>query len=349
MLQDAKRAALDWPIEQTPDPGATMAVADGIHWLRMPLPFALEHINLWLLDEGSGWCIVDTGVDNAESREIWQRVVADRLDDAPITRVLLTHMHPDHSGCAGWLCQAHGTELWMTREEYLLCRVLTADTGHPAPQKAIDFYHAAGFPPEAMERYEQMFGMFGRLVSELPVSFIRMSEGGRLDIGDSCWDILIGRGHSPEHACLFDANRNVLISGDQILPTISSNVSVFPTEPLANPLDHWLVSLRRLREQLPHDVLVLPAHGRPFTGVHTRLDQLIDEHESGLDALLDLCGTPRRVVDVFPALFRAPIRGSNLVMATGESIAHLNYLLLQGELEKTSDPEGVDWYSKRGS
>jgi len=347
MLHEQVSDAVAYEFPDTPGPGQTLTIVNGLRWLRMPLPFALEHINLWLLEEDDGYCIVDTGIHSDDSEAIWRRVADEVFRGGPVNRVILTHMHPDHAGCAGWLCRSFDARLWMSREEYLLCRVLTGDTGREPPQAAIDFYHAAGFPPEALGRYQQMFGMFGRYVSTLPESFVRLADGDVLDIGGHRWEIIVGRGHSPEHACLFDADRNLLISGDQLLPTISSNVSVFPTEPLANPLDDWLRSLERMKERVPADVLVLPAHGRPFRGAHRRLDVLIDEHRSGLDALLERCREPQRVVDVFPALFRGPIRDGNLIMATGESIAHLNYLVREGVVERRRDQSGVDWYRQR--
>lgn len=347
MLHDEITDPIAYEFPITPTAGRTMPVADGLLWLRMPLPFALQHINLWLLEDHGAWAIVDTGVCDDDSHEVWNDVVTNVFRDVPVGRVILTHMHPDHAGNAGWLCGRLNADLWMTREEYLLCRVLTADTGREAPSTGINFYRAAGFPPEALDRYQKMFGMFGRLVSELPESHTRLRDGESIDIGGHRFEIVVGRGHSPEHACLFDADRNLLISGDQLLPTISSNVSVFPTEPAADPLDEWLTSLRKLKDHVPDDVLVLPAHGRPFRGAHHRLDQLVDEHESGLDALREHCRKPQRVVDVFPVLFRAPIRDGNLIMATGESIAHLNYLLFQGEIERRRDEHGVDWYRTR--
>ena len=344
MLQASNNEPVTYEFAQTPDAGTTMPVAPGILWLRMPLPFALSHINLWLLEDGDGWTIVDTGVHSKDSRSVWKSVLDGPLGQRPVNRVLVTHLHPDHAGCAGWLSRKLGAGLWMSREEYLLCRVLTADTGRDAPEAGIEFYHAAGFPSEALNRYQELFGMFGKFVSELPESYTRLRDGDTVDIDGRSWEVIVGRGHSPEHACLYRATDNVLIAGDQLLPTISSNVSVFPTEPRADPLADWLASLRILKERTPADVLVLPAHGRPFRRAHDRLDQLIAEHESCLEALLVHCRKPRRAIDVFPALFKSPIRDSNLIMATGESIAHLNYLIGQGNLERTRDANGVHWY-----
>jgi glyoxylase-like metal-dependent hydrolase (beta-lactamase superfamily II) len=295
-----------------------------------------------MLRDGGGTAIVDTGINSGKSRDIWRAALSGR----PVTRVFVTHLHPDHVGCAGWLCDEYAVELWMPREEYLLCRILVADTGRIAPDVGVHFYNAAGFPSGALERYQEMFGMFGKFVAPLPESYCRLIDGAIVPIDGSNWEILVGKGHSPEHACLFNAERNLMISGDQLLPRISSNVSVYPTEPHGNPLKDWIESLGRLKDRLPEDVLVLPAHGRPFRGAHERLDALVEEHMNGLEKLLDLCDESQRAVDVFPALFKAKISDSNLIMATGESIAHLNYLLADGSVNVEADKDGVLWYRR---
>jgi glyoxylase-like metal-dependent hydrolase (beta-lactamase superfamily II) len=321
-----------------------MLVAPGILWLRMPLPFSLGHINLWLLEDDGGWTIVDTGVDIEESREVWRNTFAGAMQGRPLRRVLVTHLHPDHVGCAGWLTGQFDVPLWMSREEYFLCRILVADTGRETPREGDKFYAAAGFEPHQMAYYHKMFGMFGKYVAELPESYTRLKDGDTLNIGGRSWEIIVGRGHSPEHACLYCRQDNILISGDQLLPTISSNVSVYPTEPGADPLDDWLTSLNILKSRIAADVLVLPAHGKPFRGAHERLDALIAEHHDGLAKLEAACIEPRRAVDVFPALFKSRISEHNLIMATGESIAHLNYLVNNQRLTVERDANGVDWY-----
>lgn len=335
---------LTYEFDTRPEHGGVYDVADGIRWLRMPLPMVLEHINLWLLDDADGIAIVDTGVFIDSNREIWRRTLSGSTGQAAVTRIFVTHLHPDHAGCAGWLAREHDVEVWMTREEYLLCRVLIGDTGHEAPDAGVRFYRAAGFPEEALHRYQEMFGMFGRYVSPLPESYRRIKDGDIVAIGSSDWEVVIGRGHSPEHACLYNAERNLVISGDQVLPTISSNVSVYPTEPHANPLCDWMESLRHMKARLPEDVLVLPAHGKPFRGAHERLDELIHEHDTGLEKCVELCKEAKRAIDVFPALFKGRISEGNLIMATGESIAHLNYLVDRGALSVETDDDGVEWY-----
>ena len=330
-----------------PETGEVRDIGEGIRWLRLPLPFLLNHINVWLLRDGDGWALVDTGLFTRTTREVWRDVLENALQGEPLTRILVTHLHPDHVGCAGWLCRKFNCELWMSRDEYLLCRVLVADTGKPAPPEGVRFYRAAGFEPEALERYEENFGQFGRVVSPMPEAYRQLREGLVRRIGEHEWEVIIGRGPSPDHACLYCRELDILISGDQLLPTISSNVSVWPTEPAANPLANWFESLDRLQDCLPADVLVLPAHGKPFRGALPRLQQLTREHLSGLDKLRRMCAEPRRAIDVFPALFKARITASNLIMATGEAVSHLNYLLNTGELVAQTDESGVTWYQLR--
>jgi glyoxylase-like metal-dependent hydrolase (beta-lactamase superfamily II) len=336
---------LDYPFGDTrPELGGTIEIAPGIHWIRMRLPMQLNHINLWLLEDEGGWTIVDTGIRDEATADAWKMLFDGPMRGRPIMRVIVTHLHPDHVGLAGWLVRRFGVELWMTRTDYLMCRNLCADTGQEAPEEGIRFYRAAGFPEDQLELYRTRFGGFGKGVYPLPNSYRRIEEGERIPIDKRMWEIVVGRGHAPEHACLWCREDNILISGDQILPRISSNVSVFPTEPEGNPLQDWLDSCARLKNLLPADIFVLPAHNEPFRGAHLRLRELIDGHEQGMDKLLTMCREPKRAVDVFSALFRAKITAGNYGMATGESIAHLNCLRSRGLVERAADKTGVEWY-----
>ncbi|MFK8053145.1 MAG: MBL fold metallo-hydrolase [Woeseiaceae bacterium] len=331
---------MNYVLDARPEKGSCIDISEGVRWLRMPLPFLLGHINLWLLDDGDEIAIVDSGLNSAETREHWKKL----LEDMSVSQVIVTHMHPDHVGCAGWLTETYDAPLTMSRAEYLMCRVLVADTGKPAPQVGIDFYRSAGFSESSLSDYAEKFGGFGRAVSAMPDSFRRMQDGQVLTIGSADWEIITTSGHCPEHASLLCREKNLFIAGDQLLPTISSNVSVWPTEPNANPLQDWLDACHRLQTILPENVIVLPSHGKPFTGAHGRLQALIDEHETGLQKLRELCKTPQRVIDVFPALFKSRITDSNLIMATGEAIAHLNYLIARGEIIAETSEDGVAWY-----
>ena len=344
---NAALASLAYPCGEPPVPGQVVEVAPGVLWIRMPMPFRLSHINLWALRDGDRWTQVDTGLQTVETIAGWQSLfgVDGPLSNARISRVLVTHMHPDHVGMAGWLTQKFGCTLWMSRLEYLHCRVLLTDTGRDAPDDGVRFYAKAGWQPEALEMYRARFGDFGRMIHKLPDSYKRLQDGQRIRIGDHEWEVVVGSGHSPEHACLYCADLAVLISGDQVLPRISSNVSVFPTEPDADPLTEWLASIERIKARVPADVLVLPAHNEPFTGLHARLDALASGHHQGLDKLRATLAEPRRAVDVFTTLFyRAIGSGRELTLATGESIAHLNYLVFRGEATRREGADGVIWY-----
>jgi glyoxylase-like metal-dependent hydrolase (beta-lactamase superfamily II) len=340
-----ERDGLKYPFPAKPEPGKTVEVSPGIHWIRLPLPFQLNHINVWALEDGDGWAIVDTGVASSASKDLWRQVLA-HLGNKPVTKVIVTHLHPDHVGLAGWLVKKFSAPFYMSRTDYLLCRTLVMDTGRSAPEEGVHFYKAAGFPDDQIEIYKQRFGGFGMGVHRLPESFHRLVDGQELIIGRNRWRMVVGRGHAPEHICLWCPELKLMISGDQILPRISSNVSVFPTEPDANPLQEWLDSCKNLRTLIPDETLICPAHNEPFYGVKTRMTQLIDDHESGMAKLFDLCATPKRAVDVFPALFRAKITGGNYGMATGESLAHLNCLIARGQLTRTRDADGIDWYQR---
>ena len=258
------KARLVYPFAGPPARGQTTEVAPGVHWIRMPLPYALNHINLWALDDGDGWALVDTGVRTEDTALVWRELFANAPDERSLSRVIVTHMHPDHVGMAGWLTRKFGVRLWMTALEYLSCRAMVSDTGREAPPDAIDFYRRAGWGPAAIEAYTARFGNFGKHIHPLPDSFRRLDDGDELAIGRHVWRVIVGTGHSPAHACLYCPALKLLISGDQVLPRISSNVSVYPTEPDADPMRGWLESLARIRREVPDDVLVLPAHNECF-------------------------------------------------------------------------------------
>ena len=326
--------------EPTPGDGSSVQIAPGVHWLRMPLQPPLRWINVWALQDGDGWTIVDTGVWSVETESSWDLALAHLMQGQRVHRVIATHLHPDHCGMAGWLTERFAARLWMSRLEYLTCRVMAADVQTAVPPEGVAFYRAAGWDDEALDHYRTRFGYFGRQIYPLPSGYRRLLDGETIPIGENRWIVTMGNGHSPEHACLYCPERKLLISGDQVLPRISSNVSVYPTEPDANPLRDWMNSLRHLRERIADDTLVLPAHNSPFLGIHERLDHLYSHHEEGLARLLEHLHNPCRVVDVFPVLFRKVARDT-LHMATGEAVAHLNYLKALGKATGTPDDAGV--------
>ena len=345
-----EKPTLLYPFAAPPAVGKVIEVAPGVVWMRMPLPIVLNHINVWGLEDGNGWAVVDTGMKTDETLTAWREIFANTTEHRPLTRVFGTHMHPDHIGMAGWLTRKFNCSLWMTQLEYLNCRVLTADTGREAPEDGVTFYRRAGWSDEAIEKYQARFGNFGKRIHALPESYRRIRDGEEIRIGANIWRVIVGTGHSPEHACLYCAELKLLISGDQVLPRISSNVSVHPTEPDADPMDEWLASLAKVKREVPDDVLVLPAHNDCFRGLHARLDYLATSQERTLDRLRKTIQKPKRVVEVFTALFGRSIDATDaslLNLATGESVACLNYLLHRGEVKRELDSTGVAWYQMR--
>ncbi|MEM8493086.1 MAG: MBL fold metallo-hydrolase [Pseudomonadota bacterium] len=324
--------------------GEHKEIAEGVLWVRFRMPMVLDHINVWLLEDGEGWTVVDTGLNLDESREQWEGILRDALQGRPVLRVIGTHMHPDHIGLAGWLCERFTCDLWMSRTEYLHCRLLVADTGREAPKAALEFYRRAGYTDEQLARYQQRFGFFGKAVYDLPDGYRRLVDLETIEINGRYWQIMEGSGHSPEHLCLYCPALKVLIAGDQVLPRITPNVSVFPTEPDGDPLKNWLRSNSLLRERLPEDLLVLPSHGAPFYGLHVRISQVLESHKTDLGALFDHLETPRRAVDCFEPLFSREIDAGTLGLATGEAIAHLNCLLWRRRIRRYTDDDGVYWY-----
>ena len=335
-----------WGRTVTPSTTEPEQVAEGIYWARFPMPMSLDHINIWLLEEEQGWTVVDTCLGISSAKEIWEQLFSGFMAGKPVLRVICTHLHPDHVGLAGWLTERFGCELWMSREEFMMCRNMAGDTGRPAPDVALRFYHAAGYDEQQLERYKKKFGNFGRAISPLPDSFRRLVDRETITIGGRYWQVIVGSGHSPEHVCLYCPGLKLLISGDQVLPKITPNVSVFPTEPKGDTLKEWLRSSARIREMLPDDVLVLRAHESPFYGLHVRLSQLIESHNSDLNDLFTHLEQPRRAVDCFPALFHREINDGNLGLATGETMAHLNCLLGRRRITRRRDEQGVDWYQQ---
>jgi glyoxylase-like metal-dependent hydrolase (beta-lactamase superfamily II) len=335
---------LEYPFDDHPEPGEVMEVATDVFWVRMPMPGRLDHINVWLLRDYDGWTIVDTGLNRDDIKEWWEAIFAKYLDGKPVTRVFSTHLHGDHTGLAGWLVQRWDVELWMSRADFVMCKLMAADGPSDLPEDALRFYRRAGFSEERLTEYKRRFGSFGASISALPTGFRRVSDGDYVDIGGREWRVVVGRGHAPEHVCLYCPELRTLIAGDQILPRITPNVSVNPTEPHANPLKEWLTSCDHLRDILPSNLLVLPAHQRLYYGLHERLTALIAHHENALSKLYDLCDEPMRSVDVFPAIFKSTITDHTFFMATGESIAHINCALDRRMLTVEEDDDGVAWY-----
>ena len=333
---------LTYPLGKfAPDYGDVHRLADGLGWTRMPVPGSLKHINVWLLDDGDGLALVDTGLNMPASHEAWARAIGARR----VSRVVVTHFHPDHVGCAGWLCDTHGVRLWMNRTEWLMARLFTADARDAPPPEAIAQSIGAGWTEaQVAAMVARGWGGFRKAIAPLPAGHVGLRDGDTVRIGARDWTVWIGSGHTPEHVCLIDFDCKLMIAGDQVLPRITSNVSVSIVEPEGDPLGDWLRSITKFRA-LPDDLLVLPAHGEPFHGLHARLDRLEKGHVDSLDRLHALLAAePRRAVDCFGVLFGRPIDDSILGLATGEALAHLRHLEVTGRA-KREIRDGVWWWS----
>lgn len=329
------RALLDHPFPTLPAAGALHEVFPGIHWLRMALPFALDHINLWLLQDGDGWAVVDTGVDDVATRAVWLQVLAGKR----VTRLICTHFHPDHMGLAGWLSREHGVELTATLGEWSFGRMLTLEVGEDYTANQVEHYRRAGLGEELLQGVRERVGSFRSRVAPLPPGISTIRDGCRLTIGGRQWQVVVGRGHAPEHACLWCDEAGVLIAGDQILPRISPIVGVWPQQPDDDPLGAFLESLEKLKT-LPADALVLPSHGLPFRGLHARADDLLHHHAQRLDQLR-AAPLPATALELSRALFRRELDPQQMGFAVGETLSHANRLVSAGEWRRTTREDGV--------
>lgn len=344
---------LTYPFGDTlPEPGLSMEVAPGVHWIRMPLPFALDHINLWLLrdciDGRDGWTIVDCGITRDEVKALWEQVFKTSLSGLPVLRVIVTHMHPDHVGLAHWLCDRWKAPLWMSMTDYMTARLWSSgNQGSTAggDQAAAHFASHGLRDPESLDQVRARSNYYPGLVPAVPLQFIRLRDGDKVMINDQPWEIIAGFGHAPEHLSLYCPDTRVLISGDMVLPRISTNVSVMSHEPMSNPLTLYLNSMAGYR-RLAADALVLPSHGKPFKGLHERIEQQFAHHQERLDEVLQACERPMTAADIVPIMFKRKLDLHQMTFAMGESIAHLHALYFEGKLTRSTAADGRITFQK---
>lgn len=338
---------LHYPLGEALAPmGGTLEVAPGVKWIRMSLPFALNHINLWLLrdciDGVEGWSIVDCCIHRDEAKAQWESIFANDLEGLPILRVIVTHMHPDHIGLAHWLCERWNVRLWISATDYQVARLGCLGPTGFGGDRAAEFFASHGLnSPEAMEQIKGRTGYFPSLVPSVPPQYRRLMDGMPLTIGQREWRCISGYGHAPEHIALYCESLNVLIGGDMMLPRISTNVSVYEQEPESNALVQFLDSIDKFRT-LPEDTLVLPSHGKPFTGMHIRIQQLHDHHRDRLAEVMDACtARPCCALEILPLMFKRPLDMHQTTFAMGEAVAHLHALWFAGKLRRALDKDGV--------
>lgn len=344
-LDESRRlpAGLAYPHgEAIPGPGEAIQVADRILWLRLPLPMTLDHVNIYALDDGDGWTIIDTGFQTGKSKDIWADLLNGPLAAKPVRRVIATHHHPDHIGLAGWFDAEHGARVWTTRTAFLFTRMLTLDHHEKTSDANLLHMKRAGAPEAMIEKARTREPMnFSRIVAPLNNGYKRIRENDRINMGGQMWRVFTGDGHAPEHATFWSADGKLVIAGDQILPRISPNLGVYPNEPEADPVGEWLVSCQKFQPYAREKHLVLPGHNRPFTGLPKRLEQLIDNHHGAIKRLSKFLVEPHSAVECFDTIYKRRINEGEFGLAMVEAIAHLNHMFSSGEADKRLGPDGV--------
>ena len=332
---------LIFPRPVPPQPGEMVDIAPGIRWLRLALPFALDHVNIYLIDDGDGWAVVDTGVADVRTRTVWNALLREKLGGRKLTRLILTHFHPDHLGLAGWMTGELGLELYMTPGEYRAgtnARRLLDDQGRITHRA---FFTRHGLDAPTIDAAMGRGTAYMRMTTGLPAEFHPLIAGETLRIGGRDFEILTGGGHAPEQAMLLCRGDGLFLAADQVLARISPNIGVWPTEPDTNPLSAYLTSLAALRQEIPDDVFALPAHNLPFYGLHNRIEALQRHHDARCDEIVAACATPSTTAEVLPVLFPRLLDAHQIGFAFGEVLAHINYLVGLGSLHRQTDGSGV--------
>ena len=334
-----------YPFDTPPAEGEAIEVAPGVLWMRLPLPMKLDHVNVYALDEGDSWTVIDTGLNTSCTRAVWEKLLAGPMAGKPVSRVIVTHHHPDHMGLAGWFQSEQGAKLWTTRTAWLFSRMLALDVQDRPAAETLAFWRGAGMDPAllAKRETERPFN-FSDVVFPMPLGFRRIRQGDVVRIGGRDWDVHIGNGHSPEHATFWSRDDTLILAGDQILPSISPNIGVYATEPDADPVSDWLESCERLAPMAMEDHFVLGGHKLPFTGLPFRMRQLIDNHHGALARLLEHLETPATASDCFVALFKRPIGEAEYGLALVEAVAHLSHLFQSSAVTREMRDDGAwEW------
>ncbi|WP_353181413.1 MBL fold metallo-hydrolase [Bosea sp. (in: a-proteobacteria)] len=340
---------MSFPFQEAPAIGEVVTVAPGVLWVRFPLPFRLDHVNIYLIEDGDGWAVLDAGINDEVTRETWEALVSGPLRGRRLTRLVVTHFHPDHIGLAGWLAQRFGIPLLTTQTSYLNCLTISLSPGALDAKPYRDFYLGHGLDQDLTDLVSTQGQVYLRMVAPLPGTFLRIVAGDTLKIGGRTFSALAGDGHAPEQLMLYCRESKLLFVADQVLAKITPNVSVWAVDPDGDPLGLFLRSLRALRADIPDDTLVLPGHQLPFYGIRQRTSQLIAHHEARCAALLEAClGEPRSAAELIPVVFPRVLDPHQTSFAFSEVLAHVNYMRGQGELDHAGSRSGIEYFAANG-
>ena len=332
---------IKYPFSDIPGPGEVQKVAPGVFWIRMPLPFRLNHINLWLIEDTDGWTLIDTGMAMDEARNAWSRIIEKHLNGQKINRIIVTHFHSDHAGLAGWLTDKFSSLLWMSQTEWERTRLLTGGPTKAWSKEVLKFFKMAGCPEKMINETHSLWSEYNKRMSPTPDLHTRLVDDMVFNIGKYTWRVLIGTGHAPEHVSLYSEELDVLIAGDQVLPRISPNVSLFPGDNGDDPLGGFLKTTSSFRSRLPSTALVLPSHNEPFFGLHDRLVELIEHHKKRLDEMAGLCIRSSSAYSITTKAFSPDLDSLQLSLALTETLAHLNHMVSKGRLTRNIDNNGI--------
>jgi len=334
--------ALRFPWPEAPEPGVPVEVAPGILWVRFPLPFRLDHVNIYLIADGDGWAVVDTGISDDVTREAWGALLNGPLAGQPLTRLIVTHFHPDHIGLAGWLCAEFGIPLLTSQTSFLMCNVISLTPGAAEAKPYRDFYLRHGMDAETAQMVSTQGHQYLQMVAPLPPTFLRLLSGDMLTIGGRQFRVYSGDGHAPEQIMLYLPEEKILLAADQVIARITPNISVWAVDPDGDPLGHYLRTTRTLESHVPEDTLVLPGHELPFYGLAERCRQIVNHHEDRCRMITEACADgPKSVAELVPVVFQRPLDPHQLSFAFSETHAHVNRLIRRGELAWIERDGGV--------
>jgi glyoxylase-like metal-dependent hydrolase (beta-lactamase superfamily II) len=328
-----------------PTPGSLVKVADGVLWTRFAIPFALSHVNVYLIEDGDEWAAVDTGLGDQATKDVWTALLSGPLGGRRLSRLIITHHHPDHMGLAGWLAEKFDAPIHMTEAEFLLAQHLNQNSNFIDERVYRGLYQRHGMPDHSADILISQGRRFKEMVAPIPWTYRQLAAGASLTIGARRFEILTGGGHSSEQAMLFSQKDGLFLAADQVLPRISPNISVMAVDPEGDPLGRYLRSLAQIKQVVPDGVLVLPGHHDPFRSLHERIDALARHHEDRCEIVEAACRSePRTAAEVVPFLFPRALDPHQMSFAFSETLAHMNMMAGEGRLTWNVDqPAARAW------